>query len=486
MAILQEVKAEPISTSATSVSPRWARSSQSGAALLALAVIDPVCIVAVGFGAVDIGSLADWGLADWGRMGGGRHAAGLGLSAAVLFGATAQLRGLYSDPPAAGGALRIGEALLIWSVVSLCLAFVSMSLQLGAAPHPGILLFFFASGAAALAASRRAVAWMLPATPGTTRRVVVAARHDQPSSSSLARAILGSRRSVCAEVSLPPSADAAGFSEATREIINQARRHRVDEILLALDCTDRCLIEAVTDRLRAVPLPVRLVPDANIGELLQKPLVSLGSAKAIELRRAPLSRRQRIVKRMLDLLIGVLALTALAPVFALIAIMIRMDSRGPVLFRQRRTGFNGSSFGIYKFRTMTTLDDGDVIRQACRGDARVTRVGAILRQHSLDELPQLFNVLRGDMSLVGPRPHALAHDLEYGKAIVQYAVRHSVKPGMTGWAQVNGWRGATPQLGLMIRRVEHDIWYVEHWSVWLDLKILIRTAMGAGGAGNAY
>jgi lipopolysaccharide/colanic/teichoic acid biosynthesis glycosyltransferase len=135
---------------------------------------------------------------------------------------------------------------------------------------------------------------------------------------------------------------------------------------------------------------------------------------------------------------------------------------------------------------MRTLEDGLVIRQACRGDARITRVGRVLRKFSIDELPQLLNVLRGEMSLVGPRPHALAHDLEYGQAIPAYVARHRVKPGITGWAQVNGWRGATPQLEMMIRRVEHDLWYIDHWSFWLDVKILALTVVGAVRADNAY
>jgi putative colanic acid biosynthesis UDP-glucose lipid carrier transferase len=135
---------------------------------------------------------------------------------------------------------------------------------------------------------------------------------------------------------------------------------------------------------------------------------------------------------------------------------------------------------------MRTLEDGAVIQQAREGDARVTRVGRILRRFSIDELPQLLNVLKGEMSLVGPRPHALAHDNEYGQIIAFYAARHNVKPGLTGWAQVNGWRGATPEVNMMIRRVEHDLWYVTHWSLWLDIKILLVTVLRVCRPQNAY
>lgn len=214
-------------------------------------------------------------------------------------------------------------------------------------------------------------------------------------------------------------------------------------------------------------------------------LTLIDAGKAIELRSVPLTRQQLAAKRLLDLVGGMLALLITLPVLVLIVAFIRLDSPGPVLFRQRRIGFNGRPFHIYKFRTMTTLEDGAVIRQTCRNDARVTRVGRTLRKLSLDELPQLLNVLRGEMSLVGPRPHALAHDTEYRQAIAHYAARHNVKPGITGWAQVNGWRGPTPQLDLMVRRVEHDLWYVDHWSIWFDIRIMLLTIIRAGNTENA-
>lgn len=203
-------------------------------------------------------------------------------------------------------------------------------------------------------------------------------------------------------------------------------------------------------------------------------------------RRRSLTPAQRAAKRLLDMATASLVFLIIAPVLIAICGLIRLDSPGPVLFRQSRTGLNGKTFHIYKFRTMSTLENGERVVQACRGDKRITRVGAILRRLSLDELPQLLNVLKGDMSLVGPRPHALAHDFEYGQAISGYAARHDVKPGITGWAQVNGWRGATPELHLMIKRVEHDLWYIDHWSMWLDLRIILLTPLTVASARNAY
>jgi len=160
-----------------------------------------------------------------------------------------------------------------------------------------------------------------------------------------------------------------------------------------------------------------------------------------------------------------------------VAVLIELDSPGPVLFCQTRVGFNGQRFRIFKFRTMHTQDDGAVVRQATRDDDRVTRAGRWLRMTSVDELPQLFNVLLGEMSVVGPRPHAEAHDSQFDRAIANYALRHHVLPGITGWAQVNGFRGETPTMDLVMRRVEHDLWYINNWSFWLDTVIVFRTAV---------
>jgi exopolysaccharide biosynthesis polyprenyl glycosylphosphotransferase len=170
----------------------------------------------------------------------------------------------------------------------------------------------------------------------------------------------------------------------------------------------------------------------------------------------------------------------------IVALAIRLDSKGPIFFRQNRIGFSGRTFQIYKFRTMITMDNGDVVRQASRNDKRVTRVGRLLRRSSIDELPQLLNVLQGEMSLVGPRPHAVAHDNEYDKLIAVYALRHHMKPGITGWAQVNGCRGETPTLDSMRERVEHDIWYINNWSLWLDIVTLFRTVLELARSRNAY
>jgi putative colanic acid biosynthesis UDP-glucose lipid carrier transferase len=193
-----------------------------------------------------------------------------------------------------------------------------------------------------------------------------------------------------------------------------------------------------------------------------------------------------IGKRLLDLAIAVPALIVLSPLFAVLSILIRRGSQGPAMFRQTRLGLHGAPFEIYKFRTMTVVENGPVIQQAVKNDARVTKTGRWMRRLSLDELPQLFNVINGEMSLIGPRPHALAHDRHYGNAISGYNLRQSVKPGISGWAQVHGHRGATNTTSQMRERLAYDVWYARHADFALDIKIIARTFREVLGQRNAY
>ncbi|MBI5165522.1 MAG: exopolysaccharide biosynthesis polyprenyl glycosylphosphotransferase [Magnetospirillum sp.] len=200
----------------------------------------------------------------------------------------------------------------------------------------------------------------------------------------------------------------------------------------------------------------------------------------------PLAGGRAVAKAILDRGLALLLLVALAPLFLAIAVAIRLDSPGPVLFRQRRAGLGDQPFVCFKFRSMTDRPPEAEVRQATRDDPRVTRVGRLLRRTSLDELPQLFNVLCGEMSLVGPRPHALSHHHAYARLVDDYRCRHRMKPGLTGWAQVNGCRGETVELDQMRKRVRFDLWYIDHWSLWLDLLILARTPLACLKATNAY
>jgi putative colanic acid biosynthesis UDP-glucose lipid carrier transferase len=204
------------------------------------------------------------------------------------------------------------------------------------------------------------------------------------------------------------------------------------------------------------------------------------------LHRGPLDGFERGVKRCIDILSALAGLFLLSPLLAVTAVLIKLDSPGPIFFRQRRCGFNGRQFQILKFRTMSTLEDGPTVHQAAQSDSRVTRLGKWLRRTSIDELPQLLNILDGSMSLIGPRPHALAHDDHFDKVVSNYAFRHHVKPGLTGWAQVHGYRGATPNVADIQRRVEYDLWYIDNWSLRLDCLIIIRTFLEIIRSRNAY
>jgi undecaprenyl-phosphate galactose phosphotransferase/putative colanic acid biosynthesis UDP-glucose lipid carrier transferase len=238
--------------------------------------------------------------------------------------------------------------------------------------------------------------------------------------------------------------------------------------------------------LRALPLPVFLLPDRFVSSIVSQARWGFDTELPIEVQRAPLSKGNQIAKRIFDLVLASCGLVLFALPAAMICVAIMLDSPGPVIFRQRRKGFNGREFAIYKFRTMTVLEDGPTIRQARRDDPRVTSVGRLLRAASLDEMPQLINVLKGEMSLIGPRPHAIAHDDEYSNTIKKYAFRHHVKPGITGWAQVNGFRGETADVALMNKRIQLDLWYINNWSFWLDLWIMARTCVVVLRPRNAY
>ncbi|WP_404559512.1 undecaprenyl-phosphate glucose phosphotransferase [Bradyrhizobium ottawaense] len=277
-------------------------------------------------------------------------------------------------------------------------------------------------------------------------------------------------------------------SQAARfeELIAFAREQRIEHVFLLINWSRQHAIESILDVLKILPVPVHLVPDPNTARFLRYPLQDTGNTLTAELRRAPLSWKERALKRSLDLMGASLALLVFAPVMLVTALLIKLTSKGPVFFRQTRNGFGGRAFRIFKFRTMRVLEDGPTIVQAQKDDPRVTRIGKWLRKTSIDELPQLFNVLQGDMSLVGPRPHAAAHNTEYEQIIGNYAFRHHVKPGITGWAQVNGYRGETRTLDMMQKRVELDIWYINNWSVRLDLIIIVRTALTAFTQATAY
>ncbi len=261
--------------------------------------------------------------------------------------------------------------------------------------------------------------------------------------------------------------------------------NNVQVVYLALPSRQEAKIKWLLEQLQDTTACVYLIPNlptlATLGlpslDLRQTKIYGINGVPALALWEIPFSSVQSALKRLLDIFLSLLAITVLAPVLLLIFLGVRLTSPGPALFKQKRHGFNGEEILIWKFRSMRVMENGDTVVQAKRNDSRVTRFGAFLRRTSLDELPQFINVLQGRMSIVGPRPHAVAHNEQYRKLIGGYMLRHKVKPGITGWAQVNGLRGETDTLDKMKQRIDYDLYYLKNWSLGLDLQIILRTAL---------
>ena len=273
-------------------------------------------------------------------------------------------------------------------------------------------------------------------------------------------------------------------------LLEYLRRHPVDMVVVALPLSAEERLCQIFHKLKAAPVDVRLCPDAIGFRLGQVTTTEIGDVSLLNVANRPLAGWRGSVKNIEDRILASLILLMIAPLMAFIALAIKLDSPGPVLFRQKRYGFNNQLIDVFKFRTMYhDRRDEEAEQLTRRNDPRVTRVGAFLRKTSLDELPQFFNVLRGEMSIVGPRPHACkakAGGVLYQQAVEQYESRHRVKPGITGWAQINGWRGETETVEQIRKRVEHDLAYIENWSVGFDLKIILRTALTGFSDHRAY
>lgn len=261
------------------------------------------------------------------------------------------------------------------------------------------------------------------------------------------------------------------------DVADYVREHRVHEVYITLPMTAQPRVLNLVEGLKDTTASVYFVPDTLVFDLIQGRVDHVEGIPIIAICDSPLIGMSGVIKRCFDIVVASLGLLACAPLLLLIAAVVKLTSPGPVIFSQRRYGLNGEVINVHKFRTMTVLENGDKIRQVTRGDGRLTPVGRFLRKTSLDELPQLINVLNGSMSLIGPRPHATAHNELYRRLIDGYMLRHKVRPGITGWAQVNGFRGPTETVELMEQRVRLDLDYLRHWSFWLDLKILLRTVL---------
>ncbi|MGV6810561.1 MAG: undecaprenyl-phosphate glucose phosphotransferase [bacterium] len=269
-------------------------------------------------------------------------------------------------------------------------------------------------------------------------------------------------------------------------LVQAAEMGTWDQIYLALPIENKDQTVNLLEKLSKSITPIRLIPDYFTSHLLKSKYMELANTPILCIHETPLTAHNVVIKRIEDVVIASLILFMISPVMLTVALAVKLTSRGPVLFKQKRHGIRGETFTVYKFRSMTVCEDGDHIKQATRNDARVTKVGQFIRKTSLDELPQFINVLQGNMSIVGPRPHAISHNEHYRQLIPGYMLRHMIKPGITGWAQINGWRGETDTLFKMEKRVEHDLDYIRRWSLWLDIKIILVSIVRGFSSKNAY
>ncbi len=271
-----------------------------------------------------------------------------------------------------------------------------------------------------------------------------------------------------------------------KQVAPYIRERGVHEVYITLPLGSQPRIVELLEQVQGTTASVFFVPDVFGISIIQGRLQDMNGVPVVGLCETPFTGTNRLVKRVSDLVLAGLILVLIAPLLAVIAVGVKLSSSGPVVFKQRRNGLDGGEIVVYKFRSMRTQDDGAVVHQATKDDPRITRFGAFLRRSSLDELPQFINVLQGRMSIVGPRPHAVAHNEQYRQLIKAYMVRHKVKPGITGWAQIHGHRGETDTIEKMQARVEYDLEYLRNWSLGLDLQIIARTIKLVFFDRNAY
>jgi Undecaprenyl-phosphate glucose phosphotransferase len=318
--------------------------------------------------------------------------------------------------------------------------------------------------------------------------VVGSGAHRDSVIANIARSPAAGFRAV-ATFDMQAGAHAHGLPSFTHlgEFADWVRRERVNEIWLALPMSEESTVQYVLDEFGGDLVNVRFIPDVRSIAMFDRNVIDLIGSPAINLMASPMTPDALAQKALFDRFFSLSILIALSPLMLLIAMAVKWTSKGPVLFTQQRKGADGRVFHIYKFRSMRMHDQqSGVVRQATRGDSRVTRVGAFLRRTSLDELPQFFNVLRGEMSVVGPRPHAIEHDDQYRTIVDGYIHRYRIKPGITGWAQVNGFRGETDGVEKMQARVDHDLYYLRNWSFGLDMRIVLATVARGFVHRNAY
>ena len=320
------------------------------------------------------------------------------------------------------------------------------------------------------------------------RRVVLVGNHDRCAEIAERLKPSGIHAAQIFTPEIGYDLDSQGDRERdSRLLVDACRLSNIQYILIQADFRHWLETVNLINLLSELPVGLHIIPSDSDAFFSTSQILDFGSITTIQVARPPLTIVDRALKRGFDICAAIAGLVLLAPLFVMTAIAIKLDSRGPVFFRQKRYGYNKQAITVFKFRSMHVMENSDeFIKQAQRNDPRITRLGRVLRSTNIDELPQLLNVLRGEMSIVGPRPHATAHDKLYEELIPPYSRRHKVKPGLSGWAQVNGCRGETDTVEKMQRRIEYDLHYVENWSLWFDFKIVWLTLFSKKTYLNAY
>ena len=398
-----------------------------------------------------------------------------GLAGGIVLHYMLRMRGLHERDAYLGWRRRLGEFLMTIGLSFLVLIALAYLLKISADYSRGWLLTWLALVSITMLLSRPASASLLrwlASTGYTARRIAVVA-------SGATGLRLAERLRQAAGVRIVGVFDEIGKDgqgkprASIADLISIGQRNQIDEVVVALCNAPQPQTARLIDELSVLPVDVWLCPAE-----FDMPILGtsrLGALSLLQVKPKPIRDWGYVLKLTLDYVLGAISLVLFAPLMLAVALAIKLDSPGPVLFKQRRHGYNHRLIHVYKFRTMRVAEDGAVVVQARKDDDRVTRIGKFLRRTSIDELPQLFNVLKGEMSLVGPRPHAVAHNQLYCARLERYANRHCVKPGMTGWAQIHGFRGPTEDPEKMRKRVQMDLYYIENWSISLDLKIIALT-----------
>lgn len=415
----------------------------------------------------------------------------IGMVVAALFVSFQYSREGYAARTYSQTARQMRSAVFSWASSFFVIAWFGFLMKITDQFSRGSLTIFFVLGVVGLLCLRFFSSSFVRKAIGDGRVVLRKAFVVTPDAAGDMATLASDLRAGGVEIVGAASLGEASRGDAARRRLVEELRERFaqmpfQEVYLLFPWQDWTAIRQVSEALRTLPLSVYLIADDNVADIVSAKPVQLNGHLGCLVQRAPLTTLELVLKRAFDVFFAGSALLMLSPLLVLTALAILLQSGRPVIFRQERKGFGGRSFTIFKFRTMTVCENGNDVIQAQRNDARTTWLGSMLRRSSIDELPQLINVLRGDMSIVGPRPHAMAHDTKYHQLIASYAFRHHVKPGLTGWAQVNGLRGETRELHQMESRVQHDLWYIDNWSFWLDMRILVRTASTLLFDKNAY